>query len=377
MKNKRILISGAGIAGYTLAYWLKKQGFTPTIIEKSKTPRKGGYKVDVRGTALDVIKKMGLYETLLESNVNLKTSKIVTKDFKIIELEGDILGHVSGDDVEINRWDLSQILKKAAGEIEIIYDDTITSIEEKVHFEKAEPREFDVIIGADGIYSNVRKLIFHNEDAYLKKFGVDFCIFPCSNLFELKDSEIVYFEKGLFMAAYGAKEHSYTCLASKDTPHNKQAFTDKFKHLKWKLPKLLEEMNGCEESYFNTLTQVRMPRWSKGHVALTGDAAHATSGMGTSLAIVGPYVLANELAKARGEYETAFKEYEARLQTFVQNAQDLAAKNHDLLANDSDSFSMKIQLFLLKMLPVSFVKYLTKKGRQEMRAVANAYSLES
>lgn len=377
MKNKNVLISGAGIAGFTLAYWLKKRGFNPTIVEKHKDQRGGGYKVDIRGTALDVVKKMGIYEELLAANVNLKSSKIVTHKFKEIEFKGDILGHCSDDDLEINRWDLAKILKKAAGDVEVIYDDSITVLRNKVHFEHGPPREFDIVIGADGIYSSVRKLLFHNEEAYLKEFGVNFCIFPASNIFNLEDCELVFFKEGLFIAAYAAKEHSYVCFASKDTPRSKEGFYEKFKDIGWKVPELLKEMKNSDEAYFSTLSQIRMPKWSKDNVALVGDAAHATSGMGTSLAITGPYVLAKELEKANGDYKTAFKTYEEALRTYVKNAQELAAKNHDLLANDVSSFSMRVQLFIIKLLPGTFIKFLTRKGKKEMYKVARAYSLES
>lgn len=142
MKDTRILISGAGIAGFTLAYWLKQRGFSPTIIEKYPHVRGGGYKVDVRGTALEVAKKMGIYEDLLEANVNLVGSKFVSSGDKIFEFEGDILGHSSEGEIEINRWDLAQILSNKVGKIEIIYGDSITKIDDKmVYFEKMEPRE--------------------------------------------------------------------------------------------------------------------------------------------------------------------------------------------------------------------------------------------
>ncbi len=156
MKDTRILISGAGIGGFTLAYWLKQRGFSPTIIEKHPCVRGGGYKVDVRGTALEVAKRMGIYQDLIGANVNLLHSKFVFSDHKVFEFKGDLLGHTSQGDIEVNRWDLAQILSKATGKVEIIYNDSISKIDDKmVYFEKADPREFDIVVGADGQYSNV------------------------------------------------------------------------------------------------------------------------------------------------------------------------------------------------------------------------------
>src|SRR5688500_18133110 len=109
MKDKSILISGAGIAGFTFAYWLKQRGFSPTIIERHSCVRGGGYKVDVRGTALEVAKRMGIYQDILKANVNLVRSQFVSTKLKVFEFDGDILGHSSEGEIEINRWDLAKI----------------------------------------------------------------------------------------------------------------------------------------------------------------------------------------------------------------------------------------------------------------------------
>lgn len=382
MKSTRILISGAGIAGFTLAYWLKQRGFSPTIIERHPNLREGGYKVDVRGTALEVAKRMGIYQDLIDVNVNLTRSKLVTSSFKVFEFDGDILGHCSKEDIEVNRWDLVQILSKAAGEIEIIYDDSITKIDERVHFEKMEPREFDLVIGADGLYSNVRRLAFGEDSQFLRRYGVHFCIFPISNIFEIDRCEIVYFDKGKFAAAYAINNHSYACLAFKSEeetlPHQNQkaVFEKQFNGLGWEIPRLVSAMNSSDDCYFNSIAQVRMSCWSKGRVALIGDAAHAASAMGTSLSMVGAYVLAREIEESNGDYNVALAKYETSIRNFVEDAQDLAESNHQLLA-DGSSMRMRFQLYLMKILPKKCLQFITKGGREQMRKVANGLSLEA
>lgn len=379
MKDKRILISGAGIAGFTLAYWLKKRGFSPTIIEKHPHARGGGYKVDVRGTALEVAKRMGVYQDLLEANVNLVASKFVLSDHKVLEFEGDILGHSSEGEIEINRWDLAQILSTKVGEVEIIYGDCIKKIDEKlVYFEKMEPREFDIVVGADGQYSNVRQLTFGEDAKFLKRYGIQFCVFPIPNIFELERCEIVYFAKGKLATAYAIGNHSYACLAFKSDedmpPLTKSEFKKQFQDLGWEAPRLVSLMQESKDCYFNSIAQVRMPCWSKGRVVLIGDAAHSVQAMGTSLAMVGAYVLAREIDESKGDYTLAFAKYEKIMREVVEASQDLAEVNQQ--AFTGSSLRMKLQLYLLKLLPKKIIHYFTAKGKKQMKEVANALILE-
>lgn len=383
MKDKKILISGAGIAGFTLAYWLKQRGFTPTIIEKHPYVRGGGYKVDVRGTALEVAKRMGIYQDLLDANVNLVRSKFVSSDHKVFEFDGDILGRSSEGEIEINRWDLAQILSKKVDGIEIIYGDSITNIDGKrVYFEKMEPREFDIMVGADGQYSNLRRLAFGEDAKFLKKYGIHFCVFPIPNIFELERCEIVYFDKGKLATAYAVENHSYACLAFKSEDgtetlplNNLQAvFEKQFQGLDWEVPRLVSLMKESDECYFNSIAQVRMPSWSQGRAVLIGDAAHSVQAMGTSLAMVGAYVLAREIDTSNGDDTLAFDKYEKNMRKYVEAAQDLAEANQQ--AFTGSSIGMKIQLYLMKILPKKFIQYFSDRGKRQMKEVASGLTLE-
>lgn len=381
MKDKRILISGAGIAGFTLAYWLKQRGFSPTIIERHPYVRGGGYKVDVRGTALEVAKRMGIYQDLLEANVNLVKSKFISSDKKVFEFDGDILGHSSEGEIEINRWDLAQILSEKVGEIEIIYGDSITNVEEKVvYFEQMEPREFDIVVGADGQYSNVRRLVFGEDSKFLRRYGIQFCVFPIPNIFELERCEIVYFDKGKLATAYAVGNHSYACLAFKSEEEElpldnlKAVFENEFQSLGWEIPLLLSLMKESNDCYFNSIAQVRMPCWSRGRVALIGDAAHSVQAMGTSLGMIGAYVLAREIGESNGDYTFAFDKYEKTMRNLVGASQDLAETNQQ--AFTQSSMRMKIQLYLMKILPKRIIQYFTEKEKKQMKEVANSLTLE-
>lgn len=381
MKNLKILISGAGIAGLTLAYWLKQRGFFPTIIEKHQYIRGGGYKVDVRGTAVEVAKRMGIYEKLLKVNVNLLRSKFVSSDQQIFNFDGDILGSSSEGEIEVNRGDLAQILCEQLSEVEIIYGDSITKIEKNmVHFEQMQPREFDIIVGADGQYSNVRRLVFGEDVNYLKKYGIEFCVFPIQNIFELERCEIVYFAKGKLVTAYAVGNHSYACLAFKSdgdnvfTDNQKAVFEKQFQGLNWEIPRLVSLMKDSNNCYFNSIVQVRMSSWSKGHVTLIGDAAHSVQAMGTSLAMIGAYVLAKEIDEANGNVAIAFDKYETTMRKHVEVAQDFAEASLEVFTGSS--IRMKVQLYLLKILPKKIIQIVNQRKKRQMKKIANSLTLE-
>lgn len=384
MENKRVLISGAGVAGFTLAYWLKRYGFTPTIIEKYPGMRKGGYKVDVRGAAIEVARQMGIYQSLIDANVNLKSSKFVTHDLKVFEFDNGMLSLCSEDDIEVNRFDLVQILAKAVGEIEIIYNDSITGFDEsekRVYFEKGDPREFDLVIGADGIYSKVRKLFFGEDSQFIKEYGVRFCIFSIPNIFELDRSEMVYFDDGKFVATYAVKDHSIACLAFKSNKEKlpkdnlKEVFAEQFNQENWEIPRLIGMMKDSKECYFDMLAQVQMPGWCKGRVALVGDAGYAASAIGTNLALIGAYVLARELKRSNGDHLSAFANYETLLRKCVESSQKASTDVHGLW--QSSDWKIKFQLWLMKILPGAFLKFFMKQGSAKIQDAAHSIVLDT
>ena len=191
----RILISGAGIAGLTVAYWLRSYGFTPTVVERAPSLLAGGYKIDVRGTALEVLRRMRIHDAVVAASTDMQGALLVDKNGKVIsEMTGDAFGHRVGEDLEIVRGTLCQILIDHIPDAEFIFGDTIRAISQssdrvQVEFTKNSPREFALVIGADGLHSNVQAIAFGNEPRFVRDLGLYLCVYTVPNYLKLERME--------------------------------------------------------------------------------------------------------------------------------------------------------------------------------------------
>jgi 2-polyprenyl-6-methoxyphenol hydroxylase-like FAD-dependent oxidoreductase len=198
----RVLISGAGIAGLTAAYWLQRYGFTVTIVERASSLVTGGYKIDVRGTALQVLTRMDVHNAVVAASTDMQGVVLVDRDGKVInKMTGDEFGHRAGEDLEIVRGTLCQILKDNISNVEFVFDDSIRTISQdsdrvQVEFSKNSPREFDLVIGADGLHSNVRGIVFGDEARFLRELGLYLCVYTVPNYLNLDRIEMQYTELG-------------------------------------------------------------------------------------------------------------------------------------------------------------------------------------
>jgi 2-polyprenyl-6-methoxyphenol hydroxylase-like FAD-dependent oxidoreductase len=198
----RVLISGAGIAGLTVAYWLRLYGFSSTIVERAPSLLTGGYKIDVRGTALQVLRRMRIHDAVVAASTDMQGALLVDRDGKVInKMSGDAFGHRVGEDVEIVRGTLCQILMDNVSEAEFIFGDSIQAISQysdrvQVEFTKNSPREFDLVIGADGLHSNVRGIVFGDESRFVRELGLYLCVYTVSNYLNLDRLEMQYSELG-------------------------------------------------------------------------------------------------------------------------------------------------------------------------------------
>jgi 2-polyprenyl-6-methoxyphenol hydroxylase-like FAD-dependent oxidoreductase len=340
MTNKNILISGASVAGPALAYWLSRYGFNPTVVERAPAVRPGGYAVDFRGAAMIALKRMGIIDEIRKLETRTGTITIVDKTNRKIASMPD--GFTSGE-LEIMRGDLAGVLYAATRDrAEYIFDDSILGIREEedgaeVTFSRSEPRQFDLVVGADGLHSNVRALAFGEESRFIHHLGYYVAIFTTPNFMNLDHSGLYYGTLGKKVGIFSARENTEAKASfffasdpleydRRDIVRQKQLLADRFAGEQWQVPRLLRMMESAPDFYFDSVSQIRMERWSAGRSVLLGDAAHCASplsGMGTSMAIVGAYILAGELKEANGDYTAAFARYETCMRDFVTRCQKL------------------------------------------------------
>jgi 2-polyprenyl-6-methoxyphenol hydroxylase-like FAD-dependent oxidoreductase len=340
-KNRNVLISGASVAGPALALWLSRYGFRPTIIERAPVVRPGGYAVDFRGASMRVLEKMGLLAEVQRMETRTGAITIVDSANKKIASMPD--GFTSGE-LEIMRGDLAGIFYEATRQdTEYIFDDSIASITEgetgmDVTFLREGPRTFDLVIGADGLHSKVRSLVFGDEARFIHNLGYYVAIFTTPNHMNLDHSGLYYGTLGKKVGIFSARENSEAKASfffasppleydRRDVAVQKEILRERFGKEGWEVPRLLKMMDEAPDFYFDSVSQIRMDRWSAGRTALLGDAAYCASpvsGMGTGMAVVGAYILAGELHEANGDYTVAFARYEAEMREYVRQCQKLA-----------------------------------------------------
>lgn len=349
MKNLNVLISGASIAGPALAYWLNQYGFKTTIIEKSPTLREGGHAIDIRGMSREVVKRMGIMPQIQQAVTKTRGISFVNKDNKILAgMDAELFGGEGPiSQFEILRGDLAEILYAITkNTTEYIFDDTISAIQQDtdgvtVAFQKAAPRKFDLVFGADGLHSNVRALVFGEESKFIQNLGYYLAICSAPSPVELNHRELAYNIPGKVAAIYPCKKPGEAKLMFNftspplqydrhDITQQKQILANVFSGAGWVVPQMLQEMWKAPDFYFDTMSLVRMDSWSKGRVTLVGDAGYCPSpltGQGTNLALVGAYILAGELKAAEGDYQTAFAVYEKEMRDYVEQNQKTAERN--------------------------------------------------
>ncbi|MGW6731508.1 FAD-dependent monooxygenase [Streptomyces sp. NPDC055013] len=350
--RRKVLISGASIAGPALAFWLNRYGFAVTVVEKAGALRGGGYPIDVRGTALEVVRRMGILPRLRDAHIDLRRLTFLDRDGSEVASVSPhaVTGGVVGRDLEVRRGDLTDALHAAVrDDVEFLFNDSIDTLEQSGHgvdvtFRGGSRRTFDMVFGADGLHSRTREFLFGPEEQFHRYLGYCFAGFTMRNTFGLSHEAVLWNTPGRAAVLYAVggndEVHGFLNFSQPEPPfdafRNPEAQRDLvasvFADAGWEVPGMLAAMRDADDLFFDGVSQIRLPRWSSGRVALVGDAAYAPSfltGQGSSLALVGAYMLAGSLA-AR-DHAAGFAAYEHNTRDFVTANQDLVSDGNAAL----------------------------------------------
>ena len=347
MYNRDILISGAGIAGLTLAYWLKSFGFNPTIVEHAAKLREGGYAIDFWGAGFDVAERMGILPDL--DKADLKIPEVTVVDEKGKRKCGvnytKLKKLMNGRAFTLLRSDLSKIIYNHLDkDIDLIFGDSITRIEQSpteitITYRSGKIGHFNLVVGADGLHSNVRNLAFGDESKFEKFYGYYTSSYTIEDNLLDSTAFLMYNVPGKQTAIYSTEKSKttttffiFTSPQEIPYPHHdievqKKVLRNEFKYVGWRCPDLLSKMDTAPDFYFDVVSQIQISHWSKDRITLVGDACDCPSllsGQGSTLAMVGAYILAGELKEANGNYKTAFEQYENIFKPFIENKQKTA-----------------------------------------------------
>ncbi|KQX58127.1 FAD-dependent oxidoreductase [Streptomyces sp. Root66D1] len=395
---KTVLISGASIAGPALALWLHRYGFAPTVVERAPELRTGGYKVDIRGTAIEVCRRMGVLDEIRANSTDMRGGSYVDGSGRTIgELPADVFGGRVEEDDEIMRGELARILyERTRDDVEYVFGDSIGSLTEDadgvtVTFESGAVRRFDLVVGADGLHSHTRKLAFGPEERYKRHLGAYISIFTAPNHLGLDRWETYHALPGKLVCVYSSAGESdaknlFIFSSPEELAHDhrdvaaqKRALADRFGGDGWEIPRLLGHAAGAGDFYLDSMSLVEMDSWSKGRVVLLGDAAHCSSpasGQGTGLALIGAYVLAGELARAGGDHTLAFARYERHMRPGVEQNQKMAEGFVKEMTVGS-RWKIALRMFMVRTLPrTPWKNLIAKKIRDGIQSAANAVPIE-
>jgi 2-polyprenyl-6-methoxyphenol hydroxylase-like FAD-dependent oxidoreductase len=359
-----VLIVGAGVAGPTLAYWLRRAGHDVTLVERAAAPRHGGYVIDFWGAGFDVADRMGVLPEILRRGYRIGEVRQVNDAGRTVAaFRADVFFRATGGRyVSIPRGDLASILSDALDDrVERIFGDTVRALDDdgarvRVTFEHGATRDFDLVVGADGQHSAIRRLVFGPEAQFETFLGITVAAFDVEG-YRPRD-ELVYVlhtEVGRQIARFAMDGDQTMFLvtfrddgrtATEDDEAQRSVLRARMAGAGWETSRILAHLSQTRTFYFDRVSQIRMPSWTRGRVALVGDAAACVSllaGQGTALAMVEAYVLAAELSRAHGDHREAFSRYERMLMPFLRSKQEAAVRLAPVFAPKS-----RAQLFFVK-----------------------------
>ncbi|WP_026205038.1 FAD-dependent monooxygenase [Actinomycetospora chiangmaiensis] len=362
MGGTRVLVAGASIAGPALAHWLRRHGAEVTVVERAPALRPGGQAVDARGVTREVIRRMGLDGAVRAARTETAGAHTVAADGTVLETHrandhgGD--GYIA--EIEILRGDLSQVLyEDTRDDVEYVFGDRIAALTQDadgvdVTFAGGDRRRFELVIGADGLHSALRALVFGPHERFVRHLGLVLAFYSVPNDFGLDRWLLEYQDRAtgrsallrpianatraMAMFSFPATEFA---VDHRDVEAQRRLLRDGVADLGWETPRLLAHLDDAPDFYLDQVAQVVMDRWSSARVALLGDAACSASpmsGQGTGIALVGAYLLAGELAAAGWDPAVGFARCEERMRPFVDANQEIGRMHvESLRAPDPDA----------------------------------------
>ncbi|WP_280397505.1 FAD-dependent monooxygenase [Nocardia carnea] len=384
-----ILISGASIAGPVLAYWLNRFGFTPVVVERTPRPRLGlgGHAVDLFAPAGAVMDRMGLLSRLRAASVETSALRYERPGRSPIDIDLRDISAAFADSrhLEIMRGELAAILQDAtAADVEYRFGDSIATLHEdtdgvEVTFDSGRTGRFDLVIGADGLHSTVRRLVFGPEDELAHHLGAYLAVGTLPNYRNLSTHTVLYNAVGRMAAMYpvaqtGAARAVFLFRRPGEVDHDhrdidtqRRLLRAEYRNEGWEIPRLLDEMDRADDFYLDSISQIHLDSWSRGRVSLVGDAGYCPGpavGGGTTLAVVGAYVLARALADAGGAHEAAFRAYEEQLGDYVRRCRAVApgVLRRGIPRSRAHLLLSETALRVLPRLPASLSKRLMSGG---------------
>lgn len=373
----KIVINGVGVAGPTLAYWLRESGHEVVLVESAPRLRGGGYVIDFGLLGYDVAEKMGLVPRIHELGYQVKELRFVDRcGRKRGSTSMDVFRRLlRGRYTSLRRSDLAATIYGALdGGVETIFGDSVAQIEEdgrcvRVSFDHAPPREADLVIGADGLHSRVRQLAFGPDAGVEVSLGYHVAAFEVEG-YRPRD-ELVYLGYGvpgrqifrfslrddrtLFLFVF--RDEYLPPGTPTSEPERKAALAHAFADVGWECPGILAAMTAVRDFYFDRASQIRLTRWTKGRTALVGDAAACVSllaGEGAGLALAEAYVLAGELRNCGGDHAAAFARYQERLMPYLRRKQATAAKFASAMAPRT-AFGVTFRNLVTRLMGLPFV----------------------
>jgi 2-polyprenyl-6-methoxyphenol hydroxylase-like FAD-dependent oxidoreductase len=347
VSGTRVLVAGASIAGPALAHWLRRRGAEVTVVERAPGLRPGGQAVDARGVAKEVILRMGL-------DAAVRAARTETAGAYTVDVDGNVLETFRADDdggdgfiaeIEILRGDLSQVLYDDTRDgVEYVFGDRIAELTQDadgvdVAFAGGDRRRFDLVVGADGLHSALRAMVFGPHERFIRHLGHVLAFYTVPNEYGLDRWLIDYQDQESGRSAGLRPIHDATRAMAmfsfpsadfdvdyRDIAAQKHLLRERMDGLGWLTPRILAHLDDTPDFYLDQIAQVVMEKWSSGRVGLLGDAAFSSSpmsGQGTGLALVGAYLLAGDLAAAGWDPEAGFAAYEGRMRSFVEANQEI------------------------------------------------------